>query len=317
MMTPQPSAPPLRLPRELLGELFPPPQLLAGRLAASTVAMYTRDCLAYVAFCGYDGPRAQAAPTLRRWRTYLVQDTALSPHTINRMLSAVKRAVQEGTVQGLVDREVAEAFRQVEGVSVEALRHRLKAQARVRITPAQMRQLCEAPPVDTLLGLRDRALLHTLASSGCRIAEVVTLTPAQLTPRDGAWFLQVLGKRQRQPREAPLSQEAAAALETWLAARARAGVLATSIFTRFAAGGARPTPLPLSVVSAWRAVRKYALQCGLPAVKPHDFRRFVGTQLAKRDLRQAQRALGHKRLETTVQHYVLDELQPGLTEGLY
>ena len=66
-----------------------------------------------------------------------------------------------------------------------------------------------------------------------------------------------------------------------------------------------------------RANPKYALQCGLPAVKPHDFRRFVGTQLAKRDLRQAQRALGHKRLETTVQHYVLDELQPGLTEGLY
>jgi len=317
MPTPQTAAPPLRLPRELLGELFPTPQLLAGRLAASTVAMYTRDCLAYVAFCGYDGPRAQAAPTLRRWRTYLVADTALSPHTINRMLSAVKRVVQEGTVQGLVEHEVAEAFRQVEGVSVEALRHRLKAQARVRITPAQMRQLCEAPPADTLLGLRDRALLHTLASSGCRIAEVVTLTPAQLTPRDGAWFLQVLGKRQRQPREAPLSQEAAAALATWLAARAGAGVPAPGIFTRFAAGGARPTPLPLSVVSAWRAVRKYALQCGLPAVKPHDFRRFVGTQLAKRDLRQAQRALGHKRLETTVQHYVLDELQPGLTDGLY
>ena len=38
---------------------------------------------------------------------------------------------------------------------------------------------------------------------------------------------------------------------------------------------------------------------------------------AKRDLRQAQRALGHKRLETTVQHYVLDELQPELTEVLY
>jgi hypothetical protein len=72
MTTPQTAAPPLRLPRALLGELFPSPQLLAGRLAASTVAMYTRDCLAYVAFCGYAGPRAQAAPTLRLWRTYLV-----------------------------------------------------------------------------------------------------------------------------------------------------------------------------------------------------------------------------------------------------
>ena len=45
-------------------------------------------------------------------------------------------------------------------------------------------------------------------------------------------------------------------------------------------------------------------------VKPHAFRRFVGTELARCDLRQAQRALGHKRLETTVQHYVLDEMQP-------
>lgn len=98
MTTPRTTAPPLRLPGELLGELLPTPQLLAGRLAASTVAVYTRDCLAYVAFCGYDGPRAQAAPALRRWRTHLVADTALSPHTINRMLSAVKRVVQEGAV---------------------------------------------------------------------------------------------------------------------------------------------------------------------------------------------------------------------------
>ena len=91
----QRSAPPptLRLPQELLGELFPDPQLLAGRLAASTVTMYTRDVVAYVGFCGYDGPRALAAPTLRRWRTSLVQDTVLSPHTINRMLAAVKRVV--------------------------------------------------------------------------------------------------------------------------------------------------------------------------------------------------------------------------------
>jgi integrase len=200
--------------------------------------------------------------------------------------------VKEGALQGLVDRAVAEAFAQVEGVSVGALRHRLKAHARVRITPAQMRQLCEAPPAGTLLGGRDRALLLTLATSGCRIAEVVALTPAHVTVRDGSYFLQVLGKRQHTPREAPLSQEAAAAIQTWLAQRG-AGRPDTPLFTRFAGGGWRPTTAPLSVSSAWRVVCKYALQCGLPYVKPHDFRRFVGTELAKRDLRQAQKALGH------------------------
>jgi integrase/recombinase XerD len=52
-------------------------------------------------------------------------------------------------------------------------------------------------------------------------------------------------------------------------------------------------------------------------VKPHDFRRFVGTQLAKEDIRQAQKALGHKRIDTTAAHYVLDELEPNLTDDLY
>src|ERR1700675_4413617 len=235
---------PVRLPRALLGEFLPSPQLLAGRLAASTVAIYTWDCAAYVAFCGYDSTVVLLAETLRRWRTYLVQDTVLSPHTINRRHGAVRRVMREGAIQGLLAREVAEAFRQVEGVSVVALRHRLKAPARVRITPAQMRQLCSAPDGQTLLGRRDGALLLTLATSGCRISEVVALTPAQVTTRDGAYFLQVLGKRQHTPREAPLSQEAAAAIQTWLAQRG-AGRPDTPLFTRFAGGGGRPTTQPL------------------------------------------------------------------------
>jgi len=57
-------------------------------------------------------------------------------------------------------------------------------------------------------------------------------------------------------------------------------------------------------------VQKYACQVGLVHVNPHDFRRFVGTELAKRDLRQAQ-------IETTARHDVLDTLEGGLTDGLY
>jgi len=241
---------PPRLPAVLLEALFPSPQLLTGRLAASTVAMYTRDCAAYVAFCGYDGVVAVQAETLRRWRTYLVEDTRLSPHTINRMLAAVKRVLKEAAVQGIVERAEAGACAEVEGVSVAALRHRLKTTARVRLTPAQMRQLCEAPALSTLLGLRDRALLATLAGSGCRISEVVTLTVGQLSARDGGYVLQVLGKGQAAPREAPLSREAYAHLQTWLAQRAAQGGGATPvIFAAFA--GPRPTARRLTAGAAW------------------------------------------------------------------
>ena len=64
-------------------------------------------------------------------------------------------------------------------------------------------------------------------------------------------------------------------------------------------------------------VQHYAAVAGLPPVTPHDFRRFVGTQLARRDVRQAQKALGHARIETTARHYIIDELEVGVTDGLY
>jgi integrase len=63
-------------------------------------------------------------------------------------------------------------------------------------------------------------------------------------------------------------------------------------------------------------VCEYAQQAGLDHIKPHDFRRFVGTQPAKHDIRKAQKALGHKRIDMTERHYVLDELEPELTDDL-
>jgi integrase len=65
------------------------------------------------------------------------------------------------------------------------------------------------------------------------------------------------------------------------------------------------------------SARKQRLSEQTGNTKPHDVRRFVGTQLAKWDIRKAQKALGHKRIDTTAQHYVLDELEEGLTDDLY
>jgi len=292
---------------------LPDPAILAGQLAPASIRGYQHDLAAYLRFCD-DPQTAQEAASLARWRTHLAQDTPLSPHTINRRLAAVKRLVREAAVQGYLDPATAEAFRQVAGVQVKALKERLKTTARTRITPGQMRQLCEAPNRLTVLGWRDRALLHTLATSGCRISEVVTLTTPQVLSREGSFFLEVLGKNQTERRLTPLSHEAYASIEAWLARRP---VDSPYVFTSFAGKGHRPTARPMHLSAAWRAVQRYAERAGLTHVKPHDFRRFVGTELARRDIRLAQKALGHKRIETTARHYVLDELAGGLTDGLY
>jgi hypothetical protein len=88
--------------------------------------------------------------------------TTLSPHTINQQLAAVKRLITEAAAQGYLAVATAAAFASVSGVTPQALKHRLNATARTRITPGDMRRLCDAPCLHTLRGRRDRALLATL-----------------------------------------------------------------------------------------------------------------------------------------------------------
>ncbi len=287
--------------------------LLAGQLAPSSIAMYQRDFTAYAAFAGSAAALLDAA-TLARWRTHLAQETAMSPNTINRMLSAVKRLLREAAAQGYIPHEVAAAFDSVSGVKAAALKERIKEHARVRIEPSAMRTMCDEPAAERLIGLRDAALLSTLASSGLRVSEAAGLKQAQVRAKSGGYVLLVRGKNDVEYREAPLSREAHGHISAWLAARPLAS---DYIFTAFDGRGERVTARPMSAVAVWRVVRKYADGAGLTAVKPHDFRRFVGTQLARTNLRMAQKALGHKRLETTARHYILDELEVGLTDGLY
>lgn len=302
--------------------------LLAGQLSPRSAAMYARDFAAYLVFAA--SPDAAMQPeTLARWRTWLASASdahpAYSPHTINRMVASVRAVMQAAAEQGYLAGDTADAFRRVRGVSIKALKEQLKPHRRTRIVPEDMRRLCEAPDVATLIGLRDRALLHTLASSGVRAEELRLLTQPSILEDARGLALRIQGKNDIEPREAPLSAEARAAIQTWLELRP---VPSAYIFTSFTGGSkdgshlqdggkGRLTAKPMSAPTVWRVVQHYALQCGLEHIKPHDFRRFVGTQLAKVDIRKAQKALGHKRIDTTAQHYVLDELERGMTDQLY
>ena len=287
--------------------------ILAGQLAPSSIAMYQRDFMAYVAFAGSLYESMQAS-TLARWRTLLAQETTMSPNTINRMLSAVKRIMREAATQGYVSHEIAATFTHVAGVKNVAMKDRIKSNARVRIEPTEMRAVCDIPSTENLIGLRDTALLATLASSGLRVSELAGLTTAQIKRKKGGYILLIRGKNDLEFRDAPLSKEAHEHIQAWLRARP---MQSSYVFTAFDGRGERLTERPLSVEAIWRTVRKYSQSAGMDTVKPHDFRRFVGTELARKDIRQAQKALGHKRIETTARHYVLDELEVGLTDNLY
>lgn len=303
-------APSVRLPFD--------PSILAGQLAPSSIAMYARDVAAYLAFAGSTEAALEAA-TLARWRTHLAQATAMSPNTINRMLAATKRLMKEAAEQGYLSHEQAEAFAHVKGVRAAALKTRVKVNARTRIEPEGMRAITSAAETERLIGLRDAALLHTLASSGLRVSEAATLKREQVVRRFNGYVVRVMGKNETEYTDTNLSVEAYQAITAWLATRP---VESDYIFTRFdgrgkEGEGPRASAMPLSRKSIWQIVRRHAEEAGLDQVKTHDLRRFVGTQLARVDIRKAQKTLRHKRIETTARHYVLDEIEVGITDKLY
>lgn len=293
------------------------PSVLAGQTRQSTIEMYRKSIKDYLAFAGSTQAALDAA-TLARWRAELAKG-AKSPNTINRMLSSVRAVIKAAEAQNYVPAGLGEKFDSVRGVKVAAMRQNLKADARTRISSEQMRCLVDAPDTSTLAGKMHRALLLTLASSGLRISELVTLTPGQIKEkRQGrrvGYVVYVTGKTDTEAREAPISVEAYEAIQEWLNVRP---VASGWIFTGFGGRGDRdPRTNHIHQVSAWELVKRYAAKCGYASVKPHDFRRFVGTTLAKSDPRQAQKALGHKDINTTYKSYVLDELEVGLTDGLF
>src|SRR5260221_668705 len=279
--------------------------LLAGRLAASTIAIYRLDIGQYQEFCAAHDLAQFDPQSFVGWRDHLVVDTVLSPNTINRQLAVIRRTIKEAASRRLISSAVAYDFSVVESVSVRALRGRLKKHSKTRILPAQMRALCDSPGTATLLGQRDTAMLHTLASSGLRISELVRLTSEQIDQAGDYYTMRIIGKTDVEARLAPLSVEAKQHIDSWIAARL---VESEYVFTSFEGRGAgkheynRLTPLPMSDVSAWRIVTGYAQQCGLEYIKPHDFRRFVATELSAKNVIDAQRALGHKNLNRSEEH---------------
>jgi integrase/recombinase XerC len=154
--------------------------------------------------------------------------------------------------------------------------------------------LLATPPADTLLGLRDRALLETLYSAGLRVSG---LTGLDLDDVDlDAATLTVRGKGRRE-RLALLGPPALEAFKRWLEIRPKLlRKKATSAVFLNKNGGR------LTSRSVGRLLEKYLALIGLdPRTSPHTLRHSFATHLldAGADIRSVQELLGHRSLGTT------------------
>ncbi|WP_433798408.1 site-specific tyrosine recombinase XerD [Actinomycetospora sp. CA-084318] len=157
-------------------------------------------------------------------------------------------------------------------------------------------RLLEAPSADDPRGVRDRALLELLYSTGARISEVVGLDVDDVDVEQRTVLLAGKGGKQRL---VPVGRPALAALEAYRV-RSRPGFAVRGRGTPalfLNARGAR-----LSRQSAWNVLRETAEFAGVTAeISPHTLRHSFATHLLDggADLRVVQELLGHASVTTT------------------
>lgn len=162
----------------------------------------------------------------------------------------------------------------------------------------QIKKLLEAPKTSTLTGLRDRAILETLFSTGLRVAELVNLNREQIkiTPETKYLEIVIIGKGNR-PRPIYFSKRAIKWVNKYLENRKDKE---KALFINYK--GPKSAPKRLSARSVENIVKKYAFLAGLPAfTSPHTIRHSFATDLLMKgvDLKTIQEFLGHKNISTT------------------
>jgi tyrosine recombinase XerC len=151
----------------------------------------------------------------------------------------------------------------------------------------------QAPDDRTVSGLRDRAILETLYSTGIRVSELVGMKLNDVDFISGV--MKVFGKGSRE-RMVPIGEPALNAIRRYADKRAASFVKdKESVFLN--KSGRRLTDR-----SVRRIVDKHIRTCAIgEKISPHSLRHSFATHLLDRgaDLRSVQELLGHQNLSTT------------------
>ena len=163
------------------------------------------------------------------------------------------------------------------------------------LTETEVDNLLAAPDTNTMLGLRDKAMLEVLYACGLRVSELVRLRLDQFNARIGC--LRIVGKGDKE-RLVPLGEPALDWVGVFLR-EVRPAVLngrtCDDLFvTRRGAAMTRQ--------AFWYAIKRYAIRADIrKPLSPHTLRHAFATHLIDHgaDLRAVQLLLGHSDLSTT------------------
>ena len=163
----------------------------------------------------------------------------------------------------------------------------------------ELERLFKQPKLETMPGLRDRAILELLFSSGLRVSELVGLDRDHINLKRREFMVRGKGQKDR---PIFISDDAARWLEEYLDKRQDN---TKPLFVRYSGSKQVDTSgnfHRLTARSVQRMVARYALLAGITKhVSPHTLRHSFATDLLMNgaDLRSVQALLGHSNISTT------------------
>ena len=155
-------------------------------------------------------------------------------------------------------------------------------------------KLLDAPKPDSLIGLRDKAMLELLYASGVRISELVNIKFSDLDLERN--IIKVFGKGSKE-RLVPFGEDAAQCISAYIDERKKNKNIASIKYIFLNNRGSK-----ISRHAFWHRLKEYCLEIGLKRdISPHTLRHAFATHLLNRgaDLRSVQVLLGHSDLSTT------------------
>jgi integrase/recombinase XerD len=267
-------------------------------LSPNTVSAYGRDMLKFDAFAK---------------KRKLVLESVSRDDLVDFLADLYRQKLESRTVaRHLVTLRNFFRFAQVNELITDDPSLNLESPKIRRSLPGYLRleeveKLLAQPDEKTSIGLRDRAMLEVLYSSGLRVSELTSLRVMDLDRSVGC--VRCIGKGDKE-RIVPIGKKAMALVDRYLR-DARPKLLGK--------GQSANTPIlflnrrggRLSRVGVWKILSAYGRRAGLRVgLTPHMLRHSFATHLLERgaDLRSVQLMLGHSDISTTqIYTHVVEE----------
>jgi integrase/recombinase XerD len=264
-------------------------------LSDNTIQSYRRDMLKFVGFLD-----KQNLDTAKIQRQDVVDFLAmlykrrLDSRSVARHLVTIRHFFRFSLLEGFIKEDPA--------ATIESPKFRQSLPYFLSVE--EVERLLAQPDTSSAIGLRDKAIIELMYSTGIRVSELAGIRVGDLQLDAGC--LRCIGKGNKE-RLVPVGKKALAVVEAYMK-KSRPDLLKDNASANLFLN---QRGRPMDRVMIWKMMGRYGRKAALrKPLKPHTLRHSFATHLLDRgaDLRSVQMMLGHSDISTTqIYTHVVEE----------